>query len=168
MKNTIQILNLILISSLFTLAILSCTEESPFIDNIQINFNLTDRTDCKVFLKNDTVKQECVEYEYSNNTLYLKHTNAAFNCCPKKIKFDYSLINNVIIVTEIEEEAACNCLCLYDLNYEIEGLPTGRYVLKFTPTYLPSTEEILETEINLDEDVTGEYCINRYSYPWIE
>jgi hypothetical protein len=145
---------------------ISCEENNTNINDFDIAFDLLENTDCKIFTKTDSSKQECVQYEYSTNILQLRHINSAFNCCPGNIKFDYSIINNVIIITEQEEEAACNCLCLYDLNYKIEGLPQGRYVIKFTPTYLPLTEEILEAEIDLENESSGEYCVNRNSYPW--
>lgn len=145
----------------------SCNEEMNYND-LNLDFKLTDHSDCKLFEKSTSKNEECIKYEFDNNILYIQHINAAFNCCPGNIKFDYTIINNVIIITESEEEAACNCLCLYDLDYKIEGLPQGRYVIKFTPTYLPLTEVILETEINLENNISGEYCIERNAYPWGE
>ena len=155
---------------IFILIIALACEDSINLENLQnIKANLDSYSDCKIFEKStlEIMNEECVEYSYSNNTLILKHINSAFNCCPGELKFTYSLLNNVLLITEQETEANCNCLCLYDLDYTIEELPAGRYVIRFSRTYLPLSEDLLEAEINLNTNSSGKICVQRDSYPWI-
>ena len=63
-------------------------------------------SDCKSFLKSNNGQvdvpsdQSCVYFEYENKKLYIKHVNAAFNCCPEGINITINKIGNVIEITE--------------------------------------------------------------------
>lgn len=144
------------------------SEEFITSNNDQTIFVINQHSDCKSFLKSSDYDDnvECFEYTYSQNTLNLVHINAAFNCCPEKIIADYTINNNVLVITETETEGLCNCLCLYDLTYEFENFLPGTYIIRFAPHYLTYNEETLEFEVTITENGSESYCKERNTYPW--
>ncbi len=109
----------------------------------------------------------CVQYSYDKDkqTLMLQHINAGFNCCPKKIKCEIKTINDTIELKAIEEEAMCDCNCLYDITFTISDLPPGKYVLKFIEPYVGNSEKLI-FNVDLNKLYVGEFCFARKSYPW--
>ena len=135
------------------------------------NGQLVNSTDCKTITKSgNTVlssSNDCIEYNYTDNeVLYLKHTNAGFNCCPGKIKTDVDVKNMTITIVEKQTKAECDCQCLYDLDYEINDLPPGQYTIKINEQLINDNSEQLEFTVNLDIETTGSYCVTRNNYPW--
>ena len=130
---------------------------------------MTGQQGCKVFEKSlleTPSDRDCIEYDYDGSgTLLLKHVNAGFNCCPE---MDNSIIidGDTIIVREVETEGLCDCLCLFDLDYEIINLPAGVYMIKVVEPYFHPGEDPLEFQLNLEEAVSGSFCVRRYFYPW--
>ena len=57
--------------------------------------------------------------------LYLNHQNAVFNCCPGSLGADVCVEGNLITVGEYESAGECDCVCTYDLSYEIGPLKEG-------------------------------------------
>lgn len=112
--------------------------------------------------------EACVEYQYDGvNRLTLKHINAGFNCCPGEIHADISIDKGVIWVVESEAQAMCNCTCLYDLDFEINNLGTGEYVISIVEPYLDSHNEKLEFLLDLSSSMEGSYCVDREGEPWM-
>lgn len=71
---------------------------------------------------------ESVEYTCRNDGyVFIRHTNALFNCCSEVIDVDVSRRGNDIIVTEAETDNSCNCICPFDVSYEIGPLQPGAY-----------------------------------------
>ncbi|SLM29162.1 exported hypothetical protein [Desulfamplus magnetovallimortis] len=120
---------------------------------------------CKTLEQSDSEQtpnnMECIDYTYNDNTLYLKHVNAAFNCCPEELSANITIDGSDINITENEIDGLCDCLCLYDMDYRINGLLPGEYNIHIKGSY----EEMIET-INLSEAVSNEFCVERNSYPW--
>jgi hypothetical protein len=58
--------------------------------------------------------------------LYVNHLNATFNCCPGTIGADILVEDNKIIIGEYESSGDCNCICPYDLSYEVGPLVEGK------------------------------------------
>lgn len=112
--------------------------------------------------------QDCLEYHYSGQKLELKHINAAFNCCPGAISTDISVNGKIITITELEETAQCLCLCLFDLNMEIDDLESGEYTIRVNELYIDDGDEPLEFTVQLSSGVSGSYCLERNHYPWID
>ena len=111
--------------------------------------------------------QDCMEYNYDGeNILLLKHINAGFNCCPKNIIADIKIDNYSIIIEEIEIDGECDCLCLFNLSYEIKDLEPGEYKITIIEPYVHKDEETLEFTIDLLTTPSGVFCVERDHYPW--
>jgi hypothetical protein len=111
--------------------------------------------------------QECLEYDYDGRgTLVLKHVNSGFNCCPGELTADVTVIGKRIRIFEKEKEAGCHCLCLYDLDYRIENVAGGVYLVAFVCPYVEAHEEMLEVELDLSGPGNGRICVDREHYPW--
>jgi len=110
--------------------------------------------------------QDCVDYFYNgNNILLLTHLNAGFNCCPV-IGADIAVTDNNITITEKEITGLCDCLCLFDLDYEVVNLPPGVYTITVIEPYFMPGDEPLEFIVDLTEEPSGAYCVKRSHYPW--
>lgn len=116
--------------------------------------------------------QSSVYYSYDGQgKLNLHHLNAGFNCCPI-IVCVITVDGNTITVEEKEtfdELGGCHCLCLFDVDYEINGLSPGEYDIKFIELYTAESDEKLEFVITLENSgTTGNYTVDRNHYPWSE
>ena len=98
----------------------------------QANIELKDfaNSGCKSYARTRTDDETWVEsFEYSclhENYLYVKHNNAIFNCCPGEFKADINVVDNTITISEWSTEDMCDCICAYDLSYEIGPLVEGK------------------------------------------
>ncbi len=133
--------------------------------------SLTGMIGCKTFetIPNYDVTppdQDCIEYNYDGEgTLLLTHVNAGFNCCPE-IETNVIIEDNTIIIEEIEILGECDCLCLFDLYYEIINLQPGEYTITVIEPYVPPDEETLSFTVDLELSPSGSYCVYRDFYPW--
>ncbi len=110
---------------------------------------------------------DCFNYRLEDgHTLLIKHINAAFNCCPGDITADISFANDTITILERESQPGCHCLCLYDLGYRIENIGTGTYTIVFIEPYRSEADEPLIATIDLSASPSGEFCVERTTYPW--
>ncbi len=128
--------------------------------------------DCKTFSgSKDEIPpdQGCIEYQYGNDgRLVLTHVNAGFNCCPV-LDFEFTVSEGVITIEEIELEDLCDCLCLFDLTFEISDLPPGTYQINIIEPYIQGTaQDPLMFEADLSSAGSGSYCVDRHGYPWAE
>lgn len=129
---------------------------------------------CKEFQKGTAIEstppdQDCIEYQYDGvSVLLLKHVNAGFNCCPDEILADITIEDNVITIEENEslESGGCDCLCLFDVDYQINNLPPGEYTIRINGLYLEEGNEILQFTVDLASSPSGSFCIYRDHYPW--
>lgn len=112
--------------------------------------------------------KDCIEYQYDGeDTLFIKHVNAGFNCCPDEILAEIRISDNEIVLEEKQEVALpCPCLCLYDLDYEITNLKPGEYRIKVIEPYVSEGEDILEFTFDLSSASSGSFCVERIHYPW--
>ena len=110
---------------------------------------------------------DCIAYAYrADSILVLRHINAAFNCCPGTLFTTFEFRDSVIIIEEHEQDALCSCDCLYDLDYEIRHLVPGRYFIEVIEPYVGDDEEKLEFLVDLTIPTSGNYCVERDTYPW--
>ncbi len=111
--------------------------------------------------------QEAVEWEYDGaGNLYLHRINAGFNCCTD-IHGDITFADNMITVTDSEDGEFCYCLCLYDLNYEINGVRPDTYTINFIELHTGEGDAPLEFTIRLrPEPASGIFIVERSDYPW--
>lgn len=113
-------------------------------------------------------RSDCLQYRYDGqNTLTIKHLNAAFNCCPGEIQADIEFIGDKIIITEYEKEYGCKCICLYDVEYEIKDLVPGTYTLKIIEPYVQSNDRVMQFTIKVRSSMSGIFCMDRDYYPWL-
>lgn len=113
-------------------------------------------------------EEDCIEYQYNGTgTLVLRHINAGFNCCPGEIRADIEFNGNVITITEKEVEQGCDCLCLFDLDYEIINLAPGEYTLRVIGLYVDANDQPLELTLQFPSQNSGTYCLQRNYYPWM-
>jgi hypothetical protein len=110
--------------------------------------------------------QDCIEYQYlGGGHLLLNHLNTAFNCCPEfEAGIDFE--GDTIIVWEDEISGLCDCICLFDLNYEIVNLDPGIYNVTVIQEYLDPTDEPLDFTMDLLSSPSGIHCVERDHYPW--
>ncbi len=131
-------------------------------------------TGCKEFEKDSPPDstppdQDCIEYQYDGEgVLLLKHVNSGFNCCPDEILGEITLVGNTITITENEslESGGCDCLCLFDVDYQINDVPPGEYTITVNQLYLMEGDELLQFTVDLTSSTSGEYCVQRDHYPW--
>jgi hypothetical protein len=110
--------------------------------------------------------QDCIEYEYlGEGLLLLNHVNTAFNCCPV-FEAGITVDGDAIIVSEDEISGDCDCICLFDLNYEIVNLEPGIYDVTVIQEYLDPTDEPLDFTMDLLSSPSGMHCVDRDHYPW--
>jgi len=114
--------------------------------------------------------QDCIEYVYvGEDVLSIMHINAGFNCCPEEVKVFVNIQDNVITIEEKEyfyTHGGCDCLCLFDLDFDITGVSPGEYTIKVIEPYLPQEDEPLEFAVDLSSSNSGIYCVKRTQYPW--
>ena len=171
MKTTTKYL--ILLFAFFFMASCEKTNDES-LPKEEIQGGLIKHSDCKSFSNEKSsevaadVSQADYFYDTLTNNLTLNHLNAGFNCCPSKLSCDFSIMNDTIFIEEKEEfnnDLACSCNCLYDLEILITGVEAKKYIVKFIePRY--SGDEKLIFEIDLTENKEGSYSVNRDSYPW--
>jgi len=112
--------------------------------------------------------QDCIEYTYDGaSVLTLKHVNAGFNCCPDSLGATFGFDGAVITITEVAwVSQGCNCLCLFDMDFRITGVPPGRYTIRVGEVELGEGVEILQMTVNLTSAGSGQHCLTRDHYPW--
>lgn len=175
----IRSIRLISISmAILALALLAhgCSDEiTPPAGKVPADFSgtLVDATECKDniygFEAGAPVTLDCVTWDWDeSDTLRLVHVNAALNCCPGTIVGLVSSDGGNISIEETEGDDAlmCHCLCLYDLTYEISGIAGGEITISFVEPYLHEGDELLTVTVDLDDEPTGSYCLQRFTYPW--
>jgi hypothetical protein len=127
------------------------------------------KTGCKTefLIYADSSNQDCINYRFNNNTLHIKHINAAFNCCPNKVYVIANISNDTIKITEKEVlSQPCKCNCLYDIEYNIQNVPDSSYVVIINEPYVSDqTEKIIFTTYPSISS-TGDFCKTRNIYPW--
>lgn len=159
------------------LCCLGCSDnsEEPAGTSGNANLTVTSFSDCKSGLSKlagVSATEECIEWQYSEGKLSIHHINAGFNCCVSALLASFDKEANVITITEKEayDQGGCNCLCLYDLDYEISYLAAGEYTFTISGPYMetgstPESDDISFT-IDLTEKLSGSYCVERDHYPW--
>jgi len=138
-----------------------------------VSGNLTDIVGCKTVADKDDLEEDCIVYEYDGSgTLSLSHINDVFNCCPDTIMVDFSFDDNIITITETESldiGGGCDCICIFDLFYEITNLPPDIYTVRVDNTYYYNylNCDIIEFTVDLTTTTSGYFCVDRYYLPWI-
>ncbi|PKK84695.1 MAG: hypothetical protein CVT49_02405 [candidate division Zixibacteria bacterium HGW-Zixibacteria-1] len=128
---------------------------------------------CKNYqLKIDTTyEDDCIIYDYDGaGTLDLTHVNDMFNCCPESLYIVVTLTDNVIRLNEYETEGLCDCICLFDMDYQIINLLPAVYTLIVDNVnyYNEYSGGPIEFEIDLTAPTSGVFCVDRPYLPWVK
>ncbi|UCD95570.1 MAG: dockerin type I repeat-containing protein [Candidatus Zixiibacteriota bacterium] len=135
---------------------------------------MTGHSDCMVMtFDKGTLDEDCIVYEYDGSGLLtLQHINDIFNCCVDSlyaaITFDPD--SNIILIEEYEAASMpCDCICIYDLDYEIANLPPGEYTIRVDNVdyYDEYNGGIIEFTVDLVASPSGYYCVDRPYLPWM-
>ncbi len=159
------------------IAIVSCeTENDSYSSNpLVLTGQIVNHSTCKDETKSafnvletpDTIS--CVEYSFDrvNNKLNLKHINAGFNCCPDSLFVETSQSGDTVVIQEFEVNPICRCNCLYDLDIELTGVESKKYLVKFVEPHAMNKQELI-FEVDLANVNEGEFCMTRKGFPWGE
>ncbi len=111
----------------------------------------------------------CVFWEYNEEGSFtMTHYNAGFNCEPGEILTSMKISGDTIYISErdLTHEARCNCL--FNVDFVIQNLKAGQYVVKFDEPFVVDPKEPLVFTVDLEEDSEGQVCQYRDYYPWRE
>ncbi|MBK7142595.1 MAG: hypothetical protein IPH75_10995 [bacterium] len=166
--------SLLVRSTLVLLLILSCSHESP-----QMQQSVTTPTavmvqssGCRQTVSDRearyTATPDCIYLSYDkHHVLRLTHVNAVMNCCISGNSVSAVVSEGMIRITEQEKfegTQPCRCLCLYDLVYEVRQVPPGLYTIRIEETNLPSGEPMLEGTVDLTSPITDTICVQHSNY----
>ena len=163
---------MLMATTLISMMIISCGEENgPNSANIDPEGSLVNATDCKTFsIKSveeiTSASETAIKYEFADGILKIEHINTAFNCCPGEITAVINIDSDLITIEAVEKKAGCHCICLYDLDYEVDGLTPGTYRLKVIEQYGIEEDIKLDFTIDLENDPSGIFSVPRNRYPW--
>ncbi|MEW5993968.1 MAG: dockerin type I repeat-containing protein [Candidatus Zixiibacteriota bacterium] len=129
---------------------------------------------CKTFSRaasSDTIPSDldCLFFEYDGqDVMSVTHINAGFNCCPDGLAALITIEGGIITIEEKEFiSVGCDCLCLFDLDYDVSGLVQGQYTVRVIEPYRHPDDEPLEFLIELTSSPSsGSHCVRRSHYPW--
>lgn len=175
MESKVNYHNCLVLAALLLMTLVAgCDDESTGPGNQQqITGTLVAHSDCGGFdagvdaFQSITSSQSAVAWEWDGEgTLKLRHLNAAFNCCPE-ISCEFAFDENIITVLE-NDDGQCDCLCLFDADFQITGLTVGLYTIKFSEMYLEDGDLPLEFSVSLGASAAVDTVIvNRDHYPWM-
>ncbi len=157
---------------LITLLFWNCTNDNENISAQPIEIKSSSNKECKEFARTSSKEKSilapdktCIEYNYSNGILNLKHINTGFNCEPGELFATVKISRDTIIIEEHETSSSVKCLCLFDLDMELSGTNARVYQIKIIEPYL-GEQKPLSFKADLKTEPSGSYCVKRNKYPW--
>ena len=135
--------------SLLFLALAGCTNENDNPADGQREFGVTNfsNTGCKSAIRTRGERSNGY-FELTatkNGGLYVKHVNVYFNCASTRFDARVNIEGQSITVTELDitnSEIMANCICPYDLAYEIGPLENGMtYSMTVITTSAPGIDD---------------------------
>jgi hypothetical protein len=161
----------LVVISLFTLALIfgfGCENKPTFTKN---DLPLPEGSylghgECEAIWKKEGADppEACIEYRYDSiGLLTFTHMDAYFNCCLDSITSDVTYENGVVYVDEcsyLMNGMGCDCYCPYDLDYIVENIGPGTYMISISMNGMWSYASPLEFEIYLPpQPVSDTLCI---------
>jgi len=140
-----------------------CKNDMAYSTWIETEQSQTEREHVNIQVESE---EDCVEYTFSGDTLYIKHINACFNCCPVEIYVEAAVSGDTIYLIESEKEAQCHCLCLFDLDIAVCGVSAGKFTMVVKELYLTDKDELIVFDIDPSTNPAGGFCVKRNHYPW--
>jgi len=157
-----------LIDALFITADLSILPDCPFSSGPA--GEIVDHSSCKSNMTATADNEDCLEYNFDGvGRLTLNHINAGFNCCPV-IAANIGVEGQQILIQELDslDNGGCLCLCLFDVSYEILDLAPGNYRISVIEPYASGYDPPLEFMVDLSGATSGQFCVPRTTYPWVQ
>ncbi len=144
------------------LFVASCGDEEENNNNI-----VTYNSECLYMKDGSTDDYSAINFQYytQDKRLVFKHINTAFNCCPGELSATVLREGQLISISESEEEGLCSCLCLYNLEMELNNVAVGIYDITINEPYVHD-DPTLRFQINLNDSLQGTYRVPRENYPW--
>ncbi|MCP4706114.1 MAG: hypothetical protein GY865_16060 [candidate division Zixibacteria bacterium] len=105
------------------------------------------------------------EYNSESGTLTVLHNGAGFNCCTEA-SAEITFNDDLILIDENESGDYCSCLCLFNIEYELENITPDIYTIRFIEIYATDDDIPLEMTFDLSLNPTGSVSIERNHYPW--
>lgn len=139
------------------LALAGCTDtaDNPARTIELKNFSNTGCKNDHVRTRSDNTNKEVFNYScIHEGYLYVTHQNAIFNCCPIGLGAKISVEDNLLKVVEYESDGLCDCMCPFDLSYEVGPLVEGKTYILYVSQ---GGEESKVAEFEFQNSMTGEW-----------
>ncbi|MCX6829434.1 MAG: dockerin type I repeat-containing protein [candidate division Zixibacteria bacterium] len=91
------------------------------------------RGDCQIGRPSSNNSDSMV-VEVIGNDLHIRHLNAFYNCCLRYM-VDYYFERGNITAVESDTGMPCDCLCPFDLESVLYGVPAGTYIVRLIGIY---------------------------------
>jgi len=128
----------------------------PDPDGFLINFSDCGGFDSPRYSTDPPADSNCIAWEYSNNRLRIRHTNAIFNCCIDMLVVAIRVGPGVIQIAEDQQSSnPCYCDCPYDLDMDITDLLPGVYQVRVVNLY---RQTVIDFTVDLINEPNGYYC----------
>jgi len=134
---------------ILTIAFTSCKKEFPKDPLAMSDLSVAG---CKT--KSDNAKSFDTEYitikTVDNYYLRFSHINTLFNCEPGEITVSVSISSDRITINENETKSLANCICPYDIVFNLGPLEYGAYTIIFQKGGLTYKEYLLTYKKSTD------------------
>lgn len=105
------------------------------------NFSVTGCKSTVSGTRNSSTEESIMYETIRDNYVRITHNNARFNCEPGRIYAELIEKGQTFIIVEKEEKSSANCICPYDLGYDIGPLTEGQeYTVSIRTGYTESLE----------------------------
>jgi hypothetical protein len=86
----------------------------------------------------DNFTANTITFVTQNSLLHVDLIEIMMSCCMEKINYEISIEKENIIINLIPINGEnCNCLCSYNLNFDIDNLTFGSYIVQIQFDGLP-------------------------------
>jgi hypothetical protein len=138
---------------LLAIALFSQGKELPNLPSKQLSTKITSVKPCT---DRPNTLSTWLEYMFIDNTLYLHHVNAHFECALHDYFVEAKLSGSDLIVKELgKQESISGCGCYVDLTYRIDGIKPGIYKIIVNPDHDPLYPNTVICLLELHESATG-------------
>jgi hypothetical protein len=115
--------------------------ERPASENIEIkNFQKSECLNTAQAISElaaDNYTANTITFVTQNSLLHVDLNEIIMSCCMEKINYEISIEKENIIINLTVDGEACNCLCSYNLNFDIDNLTFGSYIVQIQFDGLP-------------------------------
>jgi hypothetical protein len=105
-----------------------------------------------------------IEYQHSDGILIIEYRNVIYNCCMEEVQSTISVIGDKITIVSEEgygQNGPCDCLCPFDIQYEIKELLPNQYVVTVDNTKAEGRGNSTQFTIDLSSLKSGKVFIDK-------